>query len=395
MVHTCRLTTVDIFSGAGGLSEGFRQAGFEVMLGVDCDRNSVRTFRRHHGKAIESRIEDLTVDMIRSEIDDREITVLTAGPPCQAFSTAAVGKLKSLHQSTTIRNPLNMMYKEVLRIIKQVKPSFFVMENVGRMFSISNGRIKSEIESELNGTYDVSFYKENVADFGVPQIRKRGLAIGNNMGLDNPRLIPTHHDPEKGKRTGMKKYETVRSAILDLPRIKIGGGAEVMPYPKRKLTSYQVQRRKRTDRVHNHTARIHNERDMRIFKMLKPGKQISDLPEHLNPYRSDIFKDKIKRQPLNKPSSTILAHLSKDGLMFVHPTQHRSLTPREAARLQSFDDDYVFEGPRTSQFTQIGNAVPPLFARHVARSIMNAIASGAGSSCCTCASKERDRNGGA
>ena len=151
-----------------------------------------------------------------------------------------------------------------------------------------------------------------------------------------------------------------------------------MRYPRSgQLTDYQVQRRIKSDGIHNHTARLHSERDLKIFKLLRPGQWIGNLPEKYNPYRPDIFKDKIKKQPWDRPSSTILAHLSKDGLMFVHPDrkQNRSLTPREAARIQSFDDSYVFEGPRTQQFVQIGNAVPPLFARQVAVSIMRKMVS--------------------
>lgn len=369
------LTCVDIFSGAGGLSEGFKQAGFEVLLGVDHDEYAVKTFRKQHGNAIQCDVEKLTANRIRNEIGNRDITVLTAGPPCQAFSTVAVAKLKSLKQNPDVRHPLNVLYREFLRLVKDLKPPFFVMENVGRMFSIEHGSIKKEIEKELRGKYRVDFYYENVSDFGVPQTRRRGIAIGNRLGIENPVLEHTHFNPEKElMRHGMKEYVTIRNAISDLPKLKAGNGEEFTEYPeidRRTLSDYAKQRRKNSNGVYNHTARNHGDKDLKIFKMLRPDQWISDLPKRYNRYRQDIFLDKYKKQTWDKPSSTILAHLSKDGLMFIHPDgrQNRSFTPREAARLQSFDDSFVFEGPRTQQFVQIGNAVPPLFANAVANAI--------------------------
>lgn len=365
-------TVVDVFCGAGGMSEGFRQAGFEILLGVDCDPWAVKTYRKHHGNAIQCRIENLSARRIRKEIGGRRVTVLLAGPPCQAFSNVAIPKLKHLKKSTTRSHPLNKLYREVLRLVRGLEPQFFVIENVGRMFSMSDGAIKKEIEKKLEGKYKISFYYENVADFGVPQFRKRGIAIGNRIGVENPILEHTHHDPKKGIPYGKKSHETVRSAISDLPKIKAGGGSELMPYPKiLTFSEYQFERRRGSKRVYNHVARKHSKRDLKIFKMLKPGHWIEDLPKRYNPYRTDIFKDKYKKQSWKRPSSTILAHLSKDGLMFIHPDgrQNRSFTPREAARLQSFNDVYDFDGPRTQQYVQIGNAVPPLFGKSIANGI--------------------------
>lgn len=369
-------TVVDLFCGAGGLSEGLKQAGFKILLGVDSDHWAAETYRKNHGKCLEEKIENVNAEMIYREAGTRNITVLAAGPPCQAFSTVAVAKLRDLGKSTTIRNPLNRLYREFLRLVKEIEPPFFVLENVGRMFSIHDGRIKKEIEAELDGKYEVTFYYENVADFGVPQNRKRGIAIGNRLRLKNPELVHTHFDPVKRVVEGRKPYETVRSAISDLPRIKAGGGKKKMKYHGRNLTDYQRARREGADEyVYDHVARTHNKKDLEIFKLLRQGQWIKDLPKRYNRYRDDIFLDKYKKQSWDRPSSTILAHLSKDGLMFIHPDgrQNRSFTPREAARLQSFDDKYPFEGQRTHQYIQIGNAVPPLFGKAIGDGIMGKI----------------------
>ena len=364
---------IDLFCGAGGLSEGFKQVGFTPLLGVDLDKYAIDTYNRNHDECgIVTDIKDLTVNQIKKKTNNKKIHVIAAGPPCQAFSTVAIAKLRSLKKPITVRNPLNQLYKEVLRITKGVKPEFLIMENVGRMFSIDDGMIKKEIERELQGEYTVSFSYENVAEYGIPQIRKRGLLIANRLNVENPVLEKTHYDPKRTKISDLKPFLTLKEIISDLPQISSGSGLEFTEYPKASSVSrYARERRSRSKGVFNHTSRKHSERDLRIFKKLKPGQNLGDLPKKNNPYRSDIFKDKIRKQRWDRPSPTILAHLSKDGLMFVHPDsrQNRSFTPRESARIQSFDDKFVFDGPRTQQFLQIGNAVPPLFSKIVAESI--------------------------
>jgi DNA (cytosine-5)-methyltransferase 1 len=256
------------------------------------------------------------------------------------------------------------------------EPQFFVMENVPAITTRENGRLCDQIVDDFRKVgYETDWRILNAADFGVPQLRKRAIFVGNRLGLSNPFPTASHTDLRSHQTTlGSTSfgYETVFDAISDLPMLRAGSGFDEMPYPQGlSLTAYQTWAREGSIKLYNHVARHHSERDQQAFAMLEPGQKMVDLPPGIVPYRRTIFPDKIKKQRWDAPSSAIVAHMQKDGLMYVHPDkdQARTFSPREAARLQSFPDRYRFMGPLTQQFKQVGNAVPPLMARAIASTI--------------------------
>jgi DNA-cytosine methyltransferase len=251
------------------------------------------------------------------------------------------------------------------------------MENVPGMVTIGGGRIKKQILADFKKIgYEADVQILKAADYGVPQIRRRAVFIGNRIGGVNSFPIKTHFDPSTDKDAHVVNqsgnYVTVSDAISDLPPLESGQGEDEMEYPSTpNLSEYQKRAREGSLRLYNHVARMHSDRDRNIFRMLRQGEKMVDLPEPDRPYRWDIFSDKIKKQSWTGQSRAIVAHMQKDGLMYVHPDdkQARTFTPREAARIQSFRDKFRFYGPMTQQFRQIGNAVPPLLSRSIAMSI--------------------------
>ena len=372
-------SVLDLFAGPGGLGEGFSQAGYFITAAVDNDKYAAETLTQNAGKRGTTVINnDLRKLNLSGQVD-----VIVGGPPCQGFSMVGRSKIRQLRKKagkSRVVDKRNSLYKHFVRAVSSIKPQFFVMENVPGIFSYRKGRIAEDIiKSCVAVGYKTSVRVLNAADYGVPQVRKRAFFIGNRLGIDNPFPSPTHGNFSQPSQLTLdevrvlRHHVTVKDAISDLPPLEPRGGRDEASYPPAgKLSEYQEWARAGSTTLYNHVARFHSPRDRRIFRLLEEGQKMVDLPKgERPPYRDDIFGDKIKKQSWNKPSSAILAHLQKDGLMYVHPDsqQARTFTPREAARLQSFPDTYRFYGPMTQQFRQIGNAVPPLLAKSIALSI--------------------------
>ncbi|MEM2455615.1 MAG: DNA cytosine methyltransferase [Candidatus Bathyarchaeia archaeon] len=392
-------TFIDLFAAPGGLSLGFEMAGFKCLAGVDIDQTAMLTYRKNFPDAI-AIVDDIThlksEDLLkRANINAADVNVIIGGPPCQGFSTVGRVKIASLVRKGVwnlsnshprfIDDPRNVLYKEFVRIVKDIKPEIFVMENVPGMMSYRNGEIVSQIIEDFKHLgYRTEARVLNAVWFGVPQVRKRIFFIGTKM--KDMEIIwpePKFAEPEEAtmnldifiKGSRLKRPVTVWEAIGDLPEPIQGrpGLADVpLDYDKQPFSEYQKWAREGSSKVHNHITRQHSERDIQVFSLMKEGMWWKDLPKEIKDlygYRDDIFHDKMKRLRSDKPSWTIVAHLYKDGYMYIHPKQPRTITVREAARLQGFPDRFIFMGSRTEQFKQVGNAVPPLLAKAVAECV--------------------------
>lgn len=392
-------TFIDFFGAPGGLSLGFEMVGFKGIGALDIFKAGMETytFNFPESKVIVEDIKKISVNDFKKElgITSYEIDVVIGGPPCQGFSTIGRVKIASLarngtwklnnHHPRFIDDPRNELYKEFIRMVNGLKPQIIVMENVPGMMSYRNGEIVSEIIEDFDSIgYTAQARILNAVEYGVPQVRKRIFFIAVRKDLKIPILWPkpTHTYFNSMLSTGflfeekkLKPAVTVWEAIGDLPSPVPGKPklADVpLGYDKEAFTEYQKWARQDSKEVHNHITRQHNERDIKVFSLMKEGDKWKDLPDEIRKsygYRDDIFNDKFKKLKRNEPSWTVVAHLYKDGYMYIHPVEPRTITVREAARLQSFLDTFIFKGSRTDQFQQVGNAVPPLLAKAVALSV--------------------------
>ncbi|MFY3740486.1 MAG: DNA (cytosine-5)-methyltransferase 1 [Candidatus Nitrosomirales archaeon] len=383
---------IDLFGVPGGLSLGFEQEGFKSLGVIDMDEVGTTTYSENfpHAEPIVGDIKEIEIADIkrRLSISAGQVDVIIGGPPCQGFSNVGRVKIASLVRGGSwqlqnseprfIDDPRNRLYKEFVKIVGDLKPKFLVMENVPGMISYHDGKIVKHIKADFEALgYKIEARVLAAESFGVPQRRKRIFFIGNRLNLPNPFPKHTHIDRTKPtfddhEGNGKSDVVSVWDAIGDLPRLRSGEGNDQMQYDRKPLSDYQKRARKNSSVLYNHVARWHNERDIKVFSKMREGMWWKDLPassRKLYGYRDDIFHDKFKKLKRSEPSWTVLAHLYKDGYMYIHPTQARTITVREAARLQSFPDDFKFCGSRTDQFKQVGNAVPPLLAKVVAREI--------------------------
>ncbi len=388
---------IDLFAGCGGLSEGFYRMGFKALAHVEIDHAACETLRTrmkyyHYNNADEAVIEhDITADDIIDRIDNvikgEKPDVIIGGPPCQAYSTA--GRVRD--KEGMAHDSRNYLFESYQRILEKYKPKFFVFENVTGLLSakVNNEYIFPKVINALGKDYkvidDPSILVHNTCNYGVPQIRKRVIIMGVRKDLNNKEaidlyreVVKTHFDPEMSEndRLGLKPYVTVEQALGDLPPVEPGCDASTSEYEY--SCNNDFLQRIGKEGIHplmDHVCRKHNLKDRDRFReMIRHhwsfGQLRRAMPEfeHENPR---VFDNSYVVQWWDLPSKTILAHIHKDGFQFIHPDlkQARTFTVREAARIQSFPDDFVFEGSRGNKFKQIGNAVPPLFAEALAKSI--------------------------
>jgi DNA (cytosine-5)-methyltransferase 1 len=361
------LTAIDLFCGAGGLSEGFRQAGFHVLAGNDFDKAAGETFAATHREAkfLPGAIQQYSAQdfLDAAGIAAGELDVLIGGPPCQGFSV--YNHQRGLHDERS------SLYLEYLRIVSGLQPKWVVLENVTGMTSAGGGGVVKEIIKGLRSLgYAVDSRILKAEEFGVPQERRRIIFIGNKVGLPVVWPEPTHGP-------GLDPYVTIADAINDLPQLENGQGAEVLSYATEPRTAYQVALRSGCNAVTNHWAARLSATNMTRLEHIPPGGSWRDIPHDLLPAgmklakRSDHTK-RYGRLRWDGLASTILTKCDPHWGAYFHPDQDRALTVREAARLQSFPDWFDFKGSRTEQYVQVGNAVPPLLGRKIAEAILAA-----------------------
>ena len=367
------LKMIDLFCGAGGLSLGFSQEGFITSLANDIQDCCVDTYAHNHPETPRDHIVLGDIKDVVKNLDEllagRRVDIVVGGPPCQGFSMA--------NRQRLIDDPRNYLYKSYVEVVEKVHPKFFVMENVKGMLSVAE-QVKEDFR---NIGYSVECYVLNAKDFGVPQNRERLIYIGNCIGVDNEQVfkeifelsasIPEHNLGDalfalRELEASRVKNATETGSIESGYKIEKNNIADINEY-----ISY-INQGKTVAVVSNHKARYNNDRDIEIYGRMEQGDR-SDDPKiaDIMPYvrRNDIFKDKYFKLENDKVCKTITAHMKFDCNMYIHPTQARGLTPREAARVQSYPDDYFFRGAYTKTYMQIGNSVPPLLGRAIAQVI--------------------------
>jgi len=408
MVKQKQFKYIDLFAGAGGLSEGFQREGFLPVAHVEMNEKACDTLKTravyYHLKEINSlhkyesylkqeitrdelwsycpphlidsvinvKISDESLKEIFERIDklteNQSIDLIVGGPPCQAYSV--IGRSRS--KDSMANDPRNYLYLHYVEFLKKYKPQIFVFENVPGIYTAKNGEHFANIKTAINDAgYTVEEKTLNAAQYGVLQNRKRVILIGwkKEFSYSYPDI------PEQENN-----YEVLSDLFSDLPHLEPGGGSQCCTYAG-VATNYLKINKIRTESniLTQHITRPHNDRDLAIYKRaielwLYEDKRLNyaTLPEELKSHKNQVsFLDRYRVVNHKGCAHTVVAHISKDGHYYIYPDigQIRSLSMREAARIQSFPDDYYFEGHRGNAFTQIGNAVPPLMAQQIAKAI--------------------------
>lgn len=375
-------TCVDLFSGAGGLAVGFRQAGWSILAANDIDADAGATFRLNFPEAsfFEGPISALTSDLLLKEcrLARGELDCLIGGPPCQSFSY-------NNHQRSA-DDERARLFTDYLRLVAALRPKMLVMENVPGILTIGDNAVVKEIAVELASLqYDSAVKVLSAEEFGLPQIRRRVFIVASRIGPAVDLLpLPTHRSAVLRKPSTRNEVEkagrarrrpvTIQEAIGDLPRLGSGKGSHAAPRPKGRATSpFQRAARKGSKRLNNHMCHALSDAMLKRIRYVPEGGNWRDIPRRLLPagMKRARLKDHTKRYgrlSRNGLASTILTKCDPHWGAYIHPTQNRTISVREAARLQGFPDHFAFAGEHLSkQYAQVGNAVPVPIAYAIAK----------------------------
>jgi DNA (cytosine-5)-methyltransferase 1 len=347
---TRKLTAIDLFSGCGGFSFGFEQADFHVMLGVDNSEIALRTFKENHKNSHTMQLDlhlDSSINEIVADVNNKSVDVIIAGPPCQGFS---------LTGTRNEEDERNTLFNAVFRLAQRIKPKAIIIENVAGLMNLYGGKAKLQIENECGKLgYTCNTKLLYAPDYGVPQIRKRVffVALQKELGIfDFP-------DPILQK----ENYISCHEAVSDLPSLETEIGSDISAYNRAPISKYQKIMRNGSKKLLNHVGTRHTEHVINVISQVPEGGNHKDLPPGVGDSRK--FNEAWTRYHSQKPARTIdTGHRNH-----FHYKWNRVPTIRENARFQSFPDNFKFLGNKTEQNRQVGNAVPPLLGKVIAKKL--------------------------
>ena len=340
-----QIRVIDLFAGAGGLSQGFKEAGFEIIYANEIDEQFCKTFSKNHKKTIVDNRDINTLNIKKEFKRFKGTNIVAGGPPCQGFSQK--GNRKGLQDDR------NFLFKKFIEVVDAIQPEVFVMENVPNLITSSDGYFFKEIKGFFNLLgYSINHKILNAYDYGIPQKRRRAFLIGNR--ISKKFIFPAEEYLKVN----------VEEAISDLPKLKSGEGKNFQDYSRLPKSNYQRMLRKKSKGIYNHIATNHSEGALEKLSLIPPFGDKSNLPTQLR--TKSIYSGTWGRIDPKGPSRTITTRFDTPSSgEFTLNKQDRCLTVREAARLQSFSDKFIFYGNKSSQMKQVGNAVPPLLAKKI------------------------------